>query len=445
MRSKTRQANRGIYSNPDRARTRIFSNLYDIAKNGSLRKLTLRAGTIVPTLPLRLYGNHSISPLLVTIRTCSQQTFRPTAAPLQYLQTFSHHNLLAAMAPDLNSVPPSPRNPATTSATSQQTQTTTTSQSAHAPSSRRASQIYPMNPPPLPLASPGGAIPLSVQQSHQPFPPLSPVLTNISTSGSESGPSMPMRHPRPMTPAELHLELEKEQEAVVRRVPTPSARLHGLTYTQVNRLTRELTALRAHSASVASTASSTSTFDINGPAHPTSARRHRSSSSTSQPYGAAIPLTAATATIPHVHHSHRPSLSSAPIVGTAEAITSTPSAISRQSSVGAGPAVPLTPRYEDVALHRQELEEAKRENERLRRRVRELEALVRGRRASSVSSAGVSGSGRESRERSVSVQRRGASGTGTGTGSGTVAAAENGTGGGGATGRDILRDVLRDE
>jgi len=36
-----------------------------------------------------------------------------------------------------------------------------------------------------------------------------------------------------MTPAEMHLELEKEQEAVV------------------NRLTRELSALRAHSASVA--------------------------------------------------------------------------------------------------------------------------------------------------------------------------------------------------
>ena len=29
----------------------------------------------------------------------------------------------------------------------------------------------------------------------------------------ESG--VPMRHPRPMTPAEMHLELEKEQEAIV--------------------------------------------------------------------------------------------------------------------------------------------------------------------------------------------------------------------------------------
>ena len=29
------------------------------------------------------------------------------------------------------------------------------------------------------------------------------------------GLSVPVRHPRPMTAAEIHLELEKEQEAVV--------------------------------------------------------------------------------------------------------------------------------------------------------------------------------------------------------------------------------------
>lgn len=199
--------------------------------------------------------------------------------------------------------------------------------------------------------------------------------------------------------------------------------------TQVNRLTRELTALRAHSASIASTASSASTFDINSPSHPTASRRHRSSSSTSQPLG--IPLNSATANIPHHHHpSHRASLS-----GATEPITSTPSAVSRHGSVGA---VPLTPRYEDVALHRQEMEEAKRENERLRRRVRELEALVRGRRASSVStqaSASASNSGTESRDRSVSVQRRGPSGTGE----------EAISRAGSVTGREVLRDALRND
>jgi hypothetical protein len=71
--------------------------------------------------------------------------------------------------------------------------------------------------------------------------------------------------------------------------------------------------------------------------------------------------------------------------------------------------MPTTPRYEEVLLHRQELEEAKRENDRLRRRVRELEAMVRGRRASSVSTrdegaVSVSTSVSE-RDRSVSVRR----------------------------------------
>lgn len=94
-----------------------------------------------------------------------------------------------------------------------------------------------------------------------------------------SNENLPMRHPRPLTAAELYLQCEKEQEAVV------------------NRLTRELTALRAQSASVASNASSASAvsasllpIDIGDPnpnhqmtgaTHPTPSRRHRSSSSVS--------------------------------------------------------------------------------------------------------------------------------------------------------------------
>lgn len=83
--------------------------------------------------------------------------------------------------------------------------------------------------------------------------------------------------------------------------------------------------------------------------------------------------------------------------------------------------MPTTPRYEEVLLHKQELEEAKKENERLRKRVRELEAMVRGRRTSSVSTRGEgvpSGSVSE-RERSTSVRRGGAAG-------GSVATGENG-------------------
>jgi cell division septum initiation protein DivIVA len=49
-------------------------------------------------------------------------------------------------------------------------------------------------------------------------------------------------------------------------------------------------------------------------------------------------------------------------------------------------------------MHKQELEEAKKENERLRKRVRELEAQVRGRRESSAAQS----SAAQSRERSIS-------------------------------------------
>lgn len=165
-----------------------------------------------------------------------------------------------------------------------------------------------------------------------------------------------MRHPRPMTAAEMHLELEKEQEAVV------------------NRLTRELSALRAHSASVASTTSSIASnalLDVTDPAgsaghsgaplpgatYPTSSRRHRSSSSVSRSGG--LPL--------GVHSgapSHRQSISSQQGQGGVE--------MRRSSSIVS------TPRYEEVAMHRAELEEVKRENEILKQRIRELERAIRG-------------------------------------------------------------------
>ncbi|EOA82702.1 uncharacterized protein SETTUDRAFT_22674 [Exserohilum turcica Et28A] len=146
------------------------------------------------------------------------------------------------MAPDANAVSASSvtSNPSTT-----QPASGSLSRQTSTPASRRASQIYPMGPPPLPLASPGGTAAPPTQAASQhghAFPPLSPGHGGyVQTSADAAG--VPMRHPRPMTAAELHLELEKEQEAVV------------------NRLTRELSALRAHSASVASTASLSSAAD----------------------------------------------------------------------------------------------------------------------------------------------------------------------------------------
>ncbi|RMX94638.1 hypothetical protein D0868_12186 [Hortaea werneckii] len=140
------------------------------------------------------------------------------------------------------------------------------SASSH-PSSRAASRRASNNMGPLSVAG-------TAQVHHQMLRnPVSPWV-----SGSEHG--LPTRHPRPMTAAEMYLECEKEQEAVV------------------NRLTRELTALRARSASVASNTSHSSnstsasllpvdisdpnpTHQITGPTHPTPSRRHRSSSSVS--------------------------------------------------------------------------------------------------------------------------------------------------------------------
>src|SRR4051812_24865228 len=107
------------------------------------------------------------------------------------------------MAPDLNSVPASPR-PIPRS-----------SQPASTASSRRASQM--MAPPPLPLTSPTTASPSSVQPTTATYMPGlgSPGVGGIMASvpvgdntGVGAGPG-PMRHPRPLTAADLHLQLEK--------------------------------------------------------------------------------------------------------------------------------------------------------------------------------------------------------------------------------------------
>ncbi|KAH9844810.1 hypothetical protein Tdes44962_MAKER01357 [Teratosphaeria destructans] len=164
------------------------------------------------------------------------------------------------MAPDVNSLPASPRqeHPATLPVftTSQQLTQTSNAQS------RRTSSIMPPPPPPPPAHASASAV------------------MHRSPDMSVHEPGVPMRHPRPLTAAELYLECEKEQEAVV------------------NRLTRELTALRAQSASVASNASQSSVstnasllpVDINdtnpahhmtGHTHPTPSRRPRTSSSAS--------------------------------------------------------------------------------------------------------------------------------------------------------------------
>jgi hypothetical protein len=86
--------------------------------------------------------------------------------------------------------------------------------------------------------------------------------------------------------------------------------------------------------------------------HPTSSRRHRSSSSVSR--SGMLP------------GPHRYSVSSQPA-------TSDPAHRDVRSS-----SVVSTPRYEEVAQHKAELEEVKKENEALKQRIRDLERMIRG-------------------------------------------------------------------
>ncbi|MCJ1398930.1 hypothetical protein MMC11_002131 [Xylographa trunciseda] len=298
------------------------------------------------------------------------------------------------MAPDLNTVPPSPRD-------------AFLSLQSSASSSRRASQL--MGPPPAPAAS------ARESSNMQPSSPDQPSNTMADNTGVGSGPG-PLRHPRPLTAADLHLELEKEQEAVV------------------NRLTRELSLLRQQSASVASTTSSTSAeltdqspSNMNfGASHPTPSRRHRSSSNLSSRSINAAGVSSSTVSgiVPARETTLHPSSNSRDSLSRQSSVTSSrrselpspslPSTLTqgdqfpttqthrhsstsqysypqnlhmtahgmpqgdarsptRTSAVG-------TARFEEAAYHRSELESAKQENDILRRRIRDLERTLNGQR-----------------------------------------------------------------
>ncbi|KFY86312.1 hypothetical protein V500_07702 [Pseudogymnoascus sp. VKM F-4518 (FW-2643)] len=338
------------------------------------------------------------------------------------------------MAPDLNSVPPSPR------PISQQSPRVTGT-----PSSRRASQQMP-SPPTVPLSPPvPNILPSNTNAFMATSQPAGAQATTAfptfpaDNTGVGTGPG-PLRHPRPLTAADIHLQLEKEQEAVV------------------NRLTRELSLLRAaQNASVVSNTSSTSeragglpdasdhhsNHLLSGPSHPvpSTRRHHRSSSAASARSIAAASAASTTAgvagslasvyapstsertrgTLPR-HDSTTQSLSLSrqnsitssrrsgasspvpPLISSgsyqhSEFATHTyplrPSFSSQHRELSGGyvPQVPsadgqpitsvqTTGRYEEAAYHRHELEAVKRENDALKQKIRDLERLVReGRRA----------------------------------------------------------------
>ncbi|KZF22858.1 hypothetical protein L228DRAFT_247260 [Xylona heveae TC161] len=89
-------------------------------------------------------------------------------------------------------------------------------------------------PPP-----PTGATPESVRRTSMTRNSISSAASAYAENAENA---MPTRHPKPLTPGELCLQMEQEQEAVV------------------NRLTRELSSLRARSGSIASATSVSSTL-----------------------------------------------------------------------------------------------------------------------------------------------------------------------------------------
>ncbi|ODA82175.1 hypothetical protein RJ55_00681 [Drechmeria coniospora] len=250
--------------------------------------------------------------------------------------------------------------------------------------------------------------------SPSPFTTMQQPLRSLSSeSGVGPGPG-PLRHPRPMTASDLHMQLEKEQEAVV------------------NRLMRELSLLRAaqnasvvsNSSSASATASTThepvteaSLLSGSGFSIPTARRHHRNSSSASQHF----PMTQLASSYESRHPTARMGqpVSLSRHDGTSSRVSRTDSPGPHGSSLGptsyyhqqrVPPAgslpmgsapgggsmadqmspglMPATFRYEETAFYRNELETAKKENEMLKRRIRELERVVQSRvRSESVSTS----------------------------------------------------------
>ena len=101
--------------------------------------------------------------------------------------------------------------------------------------------------------------------------------------------------------------------------------------------------------------------------------------------------------------------------------TSVPAATPSSAISELSPGIlPGTSRYEETAFYRSELDNVKKENETLKRRVRELERMVRDRRPSDASRASQSVAGGQGRPRSDSVST---------TASVSVAASTTGVGG----------------
>ena len=202
----------------------------------------------------------------------------------------------------------------------------------------------------------------------------------------------------------------------------------------MNRLTRELTSLRQQTASVVSNASSTSTglleasdhgstFGVAGVSRPTPSRRHRSSSSLSSrgglvstPSGIADRPPSSGIAPPRDMMALYPGNSHRHVLGRHESVTSSMVSNAGSYSMGSNSAyqgdympsiqqrstysssqVPASPtsvrssvigggsRLDEISQYKADLESARRENEVLRHRIRDLEGLKVSHRSSAAS------------------------------------------------------------
>jgi hypothetical protein len=128
------------------------------------------------------------------------------------------------MAPDLNTVPPSPRPVASSPLTSRTTSRRTSQQmAASLPIASQGLNILPSNQGAVNASTMGGISGGGVSAGGGSGGTGGAGGTGIivgDNTGVGTGPG-PLRHPRPLTAADLHLQLEKEQEAVVCLFPFP--------------------------------------------------------------------------------------------------------------------------------------------------------------------------------------------------------------------------------
>ncbi|EAA31217.1 hypothetical protein GE21DRAFT_9038 [Neurospora crassa] len=342
-----------------------------------------------------------------------------------------------------------PQTTASQTASQNQTGSEAASQQTAGPpppvSSSPALNILPSNQP---------AVNNAVSSPSLPSPHYLPASIAMKDSaGVDPGPG-PTRHPRPLTAADLHLQLEKEQEAVVNRLSRELSMLRaaqnasvvsnasvisnassasasvsgaesvpigdayvgsgapGLSHHRVSMHNRTSSSASTRSLAANAGSISTSLTGISSPApiRPTQpvpiggislSRQNSAASRRSQAgspssahfmgsYSGALPM-----------HSFTPSSNPGDpstvnyfahrLSGAFHSMAATPGSIPTSDH---SPAIlPGTPRYEETAFYRSELESVKRENEALKRRVRELERMVRERRASDASRASQGGAG----------------------------------------------------